>query len=212
LVFLCASPVFSACDLPLVAFDLDSSSSTSAAASGGGGPAAGGGGSSTGPQPTTSSGTGAMGGASGSAGSGAGTSSSSSTGGSGGGGPVLQCNFPEVSYCKPGEVCCLDKAPMAPMDHCASPGGCQPESQYGELQCHANADCSDAKLCCLYFVINVMMKLEVQASYCAAACDFGKQEIPACTRDVDCVPYPDTPTCQMVLGTAYPDYQFCYVP
>lgn len=215
--FLCfvvgASAALAACDLPKVTFGATGDDTT------------GGGTSTTSTSDTTSSMGGGgntvtqpTGGAGGEGGGGEGggttttttsSSSSSTTSTSSTAGPVVQCNYPAVSNCQPGQVCCFDKGDMEPMDFCEAPGNCNPSSKYGELKCDGNEDCPGKK-CCLYFVFDATMKPDVQSSYCADSCDLLSQEFQACEDSGDCsLPNID---CSMIFGNGYPEYKFCDFP
>lgn len=119
-------------------------------------------------------------------------------------GPVVACNFPDVSDCDPGQVCCFDKSAVQNVDFCSAPGSCQPPSKYAELACEGDEDCP-GEVCCMYFVLDANMSPEWQAAYCDAACD-AAQERPTCQSDADCTfPIP----CELAFGSAYPTYKVC---
>jgi hypothetical protein len=169
---------------------------------GGGGMAGGGsGGSGT----TSTAGSGGTGGSGGSGG----TTTTTDTGGIGGAGgvpgvAVVPCNYPNVSDCMKGQVCCFDKSMNSPMDHCADKGSCNPSSKYAEIQCNDPSDCPNQK-CCAY------VPGGVEKTYCADSCSVGASEVPACSGDAECIanaaPFIK---CKSVLG--YAAYKFCQLP
>lgn len=121
-------------------------------------------------------------------------------------GAVVQCNFPSVSNCDPGEVCCFDKSEMMPVDFCGNPGSCQPQTKYAELQCENNDDCTGGKVCCAYYVLGADLKPEWQSMYCDSACE-DDQEIETCKTNGDCTfPIP----CDFLFGDGYPEYKGCF--
>lgn len=119
-------------------------------------------------------------------------------------GPVVACNYPAVSDCDPGQVCCFDTSDTMPVDFCGTPGSCQPSSKYAELACEDNEDCP-GEVCCMYFVLGANMNPEWQAAYCDDACD-DAQELATCESDADCT---SPMTCKAPFGDAYPSYKFC---
>jgi hypothetical protein len=131
------------------------------------------------------------------------TTSSSGTGGTGGtvSGPVVACNYPMVSDCQPGEICCLDLTSPY-VDVCAPRGLCGSPSEYGELTCENSDDCSDGLVCCGHFIGG----LNIVGSYCDTSCDLGDGEVASCTTDVDCEL---SGYCDEMVGSSYPSYTFC---
>ncbi len=211
-VLIGASAVLSACDLPAVTFSDTGSggsgASNSTTSGGTGGVAA-----TTTPGHTGGGGTGGTGTTGG--GTGGATSTTSTTGGAGGAGggpvgPTLQCSYPAVTDCMPGQVCCLDKTDPYE-DKCADPGKCTPQSDYGEASCSSDAECDAGQHCCMYFVLNVMtQKYDVQGIYCDTECTIGNDELPACSDAADCIDNAPYIFCESVLG--YPEYKFCQGP
>jgi hypothetical protein len=151
---------------------------------------------------TTSSGMTVTSGTTGGSG-GASTSSGAAAGGSGGTaqGPVVACNFPNVSDCLPGEVCCFDLASPI-QDFCAAPEGCGSSAEYGELACEKADDCAAGLVCCGHFVSGLL----VRSSYCTTACDLGNDEVTSCATDADCAA---GELCDTMVGNEYPSYTFC---
>ncbi|MFO0589133.1 MAG: hypothetical protein U0441_16395 [Polyangiaceae bacterium] len=208
---LCLSLVtLAACDIPAAVFDggnqtttsFGGSSSTSQAGSGGDT-------TTTTPMHTTTSdsgggGTGGTGGVTGGTGGTTTTSTTSVTG------PTVTCNYPNVSECMPGQVCCF--GPNMPTDDCGAPGSCNPPTDYIEIACDQDADCAGnatKKKCCAYFAGDISGNLVFQKTYCDTACDLASQETSACLTTADCS---GILTCQEMLGSAYPDTLFCLSP
>ncbi|MBK8253787.1 MAG: hypothetical protein IPK82_14120 [Polyangiaceae bacterium] len=194
------------CDIPNVTFESPTGGGTTASATGGTG-GAGTGGTGAGPTHTTSTG-GTAGTGGGSGGTTASTTTSSTTSTTtttttSGGGPIVPCNYPTISDCEPGQVCCYDKSTMSPVDFCSSPGMCNPSSKYAEIQCNDSSDCP-GQLCCAYVVLG-----DVENTYCAPACD-DAQEVRACDDDGDCLTSIPYIACTEVLG--YSAYKFCQLP
>ncbi len=196
-----------ACDIPAAVFDGGTSTSTGGTSTDGG--SAG--------QTTATHPTGGSGGRTGTGGSSTGGSSTggSTTGGSGGTttttttltGPTVTCNYPNISECNPGEVCCYARNALA--DTCKTPGNCDPPGDYIEVKCDQPEDCTGGKLCCAYYVVDGP-GLKLEKTYCDTVCDFlNDYETPACHDDFDC----DFPfTCQQLFSTDYPDSYFCLSP
>ena len=120
-------------------------------------------------------------------------------------GPVVACNYPMVSNCDPGQVCCFDKSDTMPVDFCGTPGSCQPSTKYAELACENDDDCP-GEVCCMYFVLGPNLDHQWQASYCDTACE-DAQELPTCQSDADCT-FP-TP-CKPAFSSSYPSYKACF--
>ncbi len=120
-------------------------------------------------------------------------------------GPVVACNFPSVSDCDPGQVCCFDKSESMPLDFCGTQGSCQPATKYAELACENDEDCP-GQVCCMYFALDANLNPEWQSAYCDTACD-DAQEVKTCQSDADCT-FP-TP-CEPPFGSAYPSYKACF--
>lgn len=193
LLLLGVTSSLSACDLPKVVFDLDSTASTSdSAGTGGGGSSIGGGG--TGPQHTTS--TGAMGGAGGAGGSAG--SSTSSTGGSGFMGPVVPCGKPSV-VCDPYQICCYHVTDTT-MDHCDTADTCD-LLEYGALKCNGPEDCPGG-VCCLK--TTVIMTNVYKDSECKGSCPAGQSEM-CHDAMTDCAM---GQTCEVMLAD-YEGYHYC---
>lgn len=142
------------------------------------------------------------------------TTSEAGSGGSGGSmtttttgdGMGIECNYPAISNCDSGQVCCLDKTDPY-MDVCGAPGTCGPASEYSQIICASNSDCA-AGSCCLY-VVNNGTTTEA-TSYCAVQCNAANNELVACNSAAECInafPFTD---CKSVLG--YPSYKFCQMP
>lgn len=215
-----ASAVLSACDLPTVTF---SDTGTGGAGAPGSGSSGGTGGVATTTTPGHTGGggaggAGATGGTGGTGGATTTTTTTSTTGGAGGAGgagggpvePTLQCSYPVVTDCMPGQVCCLDKTDPY-QDKCAEPGKCTPQSDYGEASCSSDAECGPGQHCCMYFVLNVMtQKYDVQGIYCDTECSIDNDELPACSGATDCLDNAPYLICDSVLG--YPEYKFCQTP
>ena len=205
-----ASAALSACDIPPASFDgsgTGGSTTTTSTATG----ATGGGGADT-TTTTTPMHSGGMGGAAGGTGGTGGettTTTTTSTGGTGGT-PievVLQCNYPNVTDCQPGQVCCLDKeSPFE--DKCAAPGGCAPPTDWTQAACAKDSHCTDGKVCCLNYAYNVVTMASEYTTYCDDACTPDKSEFVACETDNECL-LPGH-TCQKVLADEYTQYTFCF--
>lgn len=202
---LLACAALAACDIPAAVFDGGTTTSTGGTSTDGG--SAG--------QTTATHPTGGSGGRTDTGGS---STGGSTTGGTGGTttttttttttltGPTVTCNYPNISECDPGEVCCY--ARDVATDVCKPPGNCDPPASYIEVKCDQNADCA-TNLCCAYYVQDGI-NLKLEKTYCDTACDVvNDNETQACETTADC----DFPfECLPLFGAAYPMSLFCLTP